>query len=566
MNHGNLKLEKFQNKKRNQQKKLFYTLGAVVVLLIMAVIIYRSYAIYEEQSFFNVIKGSVPEQNYDVMLSYTIEDKDGNKTSSTTIPEGRNYEVTVTCNEGAKGFWDYNEWGPNIRSLTKNRTKCNINFATTNRYKEHLLNGTDPVLANGLIPITIADNGEVKKADITTEWYQYANQKWANAVILEDESIVYQNGETIPESNIESYFVWIPRYKYKIFNTGTGYTGLGNIINAVQTIEVEFESKDVEASNGNSVGSYLTHPAFQSFDVNGIWVGKFEVGYKGATSTMEAQQNVYNSDKIEIKPNVYSWRNIQVANAHLNSYNYKREYDSHMMKNTEWGAVAYLQHSMYGSRASVRINNNSNYITGYSATAEPTCGYTADNRDCNRYEGTSLNADGTYTKRYNSEVGYLASTTNNISGIYDMSGGSWEYMMGVMLHTNGQPCAGRDATYTSGFAGPYCNTTGSASGHAFPEKKYYDTYAYGTDDEHYNRRILGDATGEMGPFANATYGTQVRQIGSWYQDEAWFVYTTEPWFIRGHEFLGGACVGVFALSRSLGSMNSWAGFRVVLAL
>ena len=92
MNHGNLKLEKFQNKKRNQQKKLFYTLGAVVVLLIMAVIIYRSYAIYEEQSFFNVIKGSVPEQNYDVMLSYTIEDKDGNKTSSTTIPEGRNYE------------------------------------------------------------------------------------------------------------------------------------------------------------------------------------------------------------------------------------------------------------------------------------------------------------------------------------------------------------------------------------------------------------------------------------------------------------------------------------------
>ncbi len=237
-----------------------------------------------------------------------------------------------------------------------------------------------------------------------------------------------------------------------------------------------------------------------------------------------------------------------------------------MMKNTEWGAVAYLQHSIYGSRASVRINNNSNYITGYSSVTEPTCGYTADNRECNPYEGNSINTDGTYTKRYNSEVGYLASTTNNISGIYDISGGAWEYMMGVMTNQNGQPCVGRDATYTSGFSGPYYNTTGSATGVSFPEKKYYDTYFYGTDDKHYSRRILGDATGEMGPFTNATYGTQVRQIGSWHQDEAQFVYTTEPWFIRGHEFLGGACVGVFAIAHSYGSVNPYIGFRVVLAI
>ena len=27
---------------------------------------------------------------------------------------------------------------------------------------------------------------------------------------------------------------------------------------------------------------------------------------------------------------------------------YQRELDSHMMKNTEWGAVAYLSHSIYG--------------------------------------------------------------------------------------------------------------------------------------------------------------------------------------------------------------------------
>ena len=32
------------------------------------------------------------------------------------------------------------------------------------------------------------------------------------------------------------------------------------------------------------------------------------------------------------------------------------------------------------------------------------------------------------------------------------------------------------------------------------------------DDEHFNRRILGDATGEMGPFGTITYTTYTRQI------------------------------------------------------
>ena len=68
-----------------------------------------------------------------------------------------------------------------------------------------------------------------------------------------------------------------------------------------------------------------------------------------------------------------------------------------MMKNTEWGAVAYLSHSAYGSQTSVRINNNSAYITGYAAKKEPTCGYTATNEECNKYESTNPGADGSYT-------------------------------------------------------------------------------------------------------------------------------------------------------------------------
>ena len=78
------------------------------------------------------------------------------------------------------------------------------------------------------------------------------------------------------------------------------------------------------------------------------------------------------------------WRDINLANAHLNSYNYQRELDSHLLKNTEWGAVAYLSHSAYGISASIRINNHSDNITGYAATDEPTCG-SADQeiKDCN---------------------------------------------------------------------------------------------------------------------------------------------------------------------------------------
>jgi len=120
-------------------------------------------------------------------------------------------------------------------------------------YREEILNGADPVLKEGLIPVTIDSSGVVRKADTGEEWYSYQEKTWANAVILEDESVVYQNKEEIPESNIESYFVWIPRYKYKIFNEGN-YEGLTSVEKREQTIEIEFESKDKLSSNGSHVG------------------------------------------------------------------------------------------------------------------------------------------------------------------------------------------------------------------------------------------------------------------------------------------------------------------------
>ena len=68
----------------------------------------------------------------------------------------------------------------------------------------------------------------------------------------------------------------------------------------------------------------MTHPAFISMGVNGFWVGKFETGYKGATSTATAQVNSNDSSKVIIKPNVYSVGEIYtVKNAFEASYNYQ---------------------------------------------------------------------------------------------------------------------------------------------------------------------------------------------------------------------------------------------------
>ncbi len=406
---------------------------------------------------------------------------------------------------------------------------------------------------------------------------------------MEDENITYQDGEEIPENNIESYFVWIPKYSYQLWDLGE-YESLTSIDESkVHEIPIKFglnntsdeidgecttpmneeKTQGLSGESGNcKIGDYMTPPAFISMGTNGLWVGKFETGYKGATSTTAAQVNSSDSNKVQIKPNVYSWRNIQLANAHLTSYNYKREYDSHMMKNTEWGAVAYLQHSKYGSSTSVRINNNSAYITGYAAKNEPTCGFTGKNELCNINESTNLGIDGTNTYNYKNPSSQVASTTGNYTGIYDMSGGAWEYMMsGVLDSTNSALLSGINSTYHSNFNGAYGEGGVLTTGINFPNARYFDTYTYSTSDTTFNRRILGDGTSEFGPYASVTYvANQIRHIGSWYSDESWFLYSMSPWIARSGHYNYGCSVGVFYFSSDGGYPGTHIGFHLVLAI
>ncbi|MCI8795211.1 MAG: hypothetical protein HFI73_07595, partial [Bacilli bacterium] len=300
---------------------------------------------------------------------------------------------------------------------------------------------------------------------------------------------------------------------------------------------IEFESNSTNPSAGSKQGEWLTHPAFTNFDVNGFWVGKYETGYKGASSTEEAQVNVMDSSKVIIKPNVYSWRGISVSNIFKTAYNYYRELDSHMMKNTEWGAVAYLSHSKYGINTEVRINNNSAYLTGYAAT---------DETDQTSYPGVS-GTTSDVTLPYNTPTGYKASTTGNITGIYDMSGGARDCVAG------------------------YVPSSSDASGFTLADlniySKYLDLYPDNTTIKSWNNRILGDATGEMGPFYYyVDKDNNKRYHNNWYNDNSCFLDSTNPWFYRGGLYVDGVLASQFYFNDYTGNTNTGIGSRLVLTV
>ncbi len=518
------------------------------------------------------------------------------------MPSKENSEGLVyidgECDNGASIIWNKEEWAPLINNLSKSKTKCTLYF--NNKYIDRELNGADPVLGSKLIPIVInEENGKVTRASEKEKWYDYENQQWANAVILREGKSDPGENESIDEADIESYFVWIPRYRYQIFDEAN-YNGLTTKTNKEKIINVIFETKDAEAQTGNSVGQWLTHPAFTSFDTNGIWVGKFETGYDGAGSTGAAQVNpadeaasIEAADKVIIKPNVYSWRSIQVAKAYTVGLHYEESLNSHMMKNTEWGAVAYLQHSKYGSHESVRINNNSNYLTGYAAVNEPTTGYTSTNvlcsntpEACNEYGGvTKPGDDGTYNTNYFNKASVVASTTSNFTGIYDMSGGVWEYMMAGLDDNStgdgktGNLSSGRNNAANSGFNGKLvCSSCSLGDVGVNPDilevtegidlptdERFFDKYEYSTSSATYNRGFLGDATKEMGPFQSMKYLTQSRNVGSWYNDEAWLVASSAPWVVRGGFCTYGTGAGLFYFDYEKGHASSTFSFRLVLA-
>ncbi len=208
----------------------------------------------------------------------------------------------------------------------------------------------------------------------------------------------------------------------------------------------------------------------------GIWVGKFESS--GSTSA------------VKIIPNKSSLRSTIVSNIFTACQGVKTTYgltgDSHMMKNTEWGAVAYLTESKYGRNGTeITINDNSSFLTG----------------------------DGNYT------ANIVQSTTGNIYGIYDMSGGAWEFVCGVL-----------DSKLSNGSNYNFTAT----------DSKYYNIYASYNE----SKKIKGDGVYETSTSSPKSY--------SWHQDKFLFVESSNPLFVRGRllsQWYGYRCVCIRSLHR-----------------
>ena len=85
-----------------------------------------------------------------------------------------------------------------------------------------------PNLIDGLIPVVYNETtskwvkADTESSTSTYGWYDYNNKKWANAILVSSTNrSTYQNaspGTEIIESDILAYYVWIPRYKYKVWN------------------------------------------------------------------------------------------------------------------------------------------------------------------------------------------------------------------------------------------------------------------------------------------------------------------------------------------------------------
>ena len=127
-----------------------------------------------------------------------------------------------------------------------------------------------------------------------------------------------------------------------------------------------------------------------------------------------------------------------------------------------------------------------------------------------------------------------------------MSGGAWEFVAAYM----------KDTYKDSGF------DTSSISKY---DSKYFDVYPSDSSGTSYNKRILGDATGEMGPFYYYKDKDGNNRIhNSWFGDLSDFVDASYPWFGRGGSCTHGVLAGQSYFLRSSGGAYGWPSFRLVL--
>ena len=470
-----------------------------------------------------------------------------------------------------------------------NNTKT-VNIETT-KSKEILITPNKPKVSEGMVPVKYVATENDGYWIITTEddstWYNYDNKRWAN-IMLQDGLTVEDDIEVTDENRkslagkkvttLGSMFVWIPRYAYKIpeENLHTSNAGEIDIVFLYSTsanyVDTNGDLQPISDLNKEAEGNlkttdvYRIHPSFQDGSKNnyanggwdteltGYWVAKFEA----SSTDTDATYGGGDTTELDVKvlPNVPSWRLITASNMFEvcknmteedNIYNISNNVEPHMMKNTEWGAVAYLSRSKYGKNEQIWNNpyctagSDKTILTGKVATSlGPDAGTQAGMTECDSY---------------NEGNGPEGSTTGNVYGIYDMAGGSWENVAAFLNNER--------AASLSSIANMY-----QAIG-----TKYVDVYIEsetGTQEDNYKENYLN----EEGAFGERKYGDAIYETSaSWNGDTSWdgdssvFPYGQNNISItRGRSYYGGTKTGIFFYSALIGNLNYPYSFRPVITI
>ena len=379
-----------------------------------------------------------------------------------------------------------------------------------------------------------------------------------------------------------SYWVWIPRYAYRIIyytdankteikgyyqnsaysNTIGYYMPDGKTASNEADIKTKFGDIDIVFLYGSEdykyydtetklvkslidggeklYSEYIVHPAFKSYasgtsvnilgkwnrDLSGIWVAKFEASREDATFTSQGTAN-----NVKSVPNVRAMTNIKINDAFNMALQLDASKDSHLMKNSEWGAVTYLAYSAYGRGGNkVRQNLSSNMITGAGTSSN---GAT--------YATTSESLfEGRYS--YKTSAGMQASTTKNIYGVYDMVGGALEYVSAYVNNEN-------SAVSTNGSLLQNSSTL-------------YLSQSYnkgGTDSE------AGNYRANAGVYGDAIYEISLDTSNVWKDNVMNYPNTGEPFFARGGSYSSNtSTAGIFETDKKDGAAYENVGFRIVL--
>ena len=304
-----------------------------------------------------------------------------------------------------------------------------------------------PKVVTGMIPIKWKNNNWVVCSQDDAEWYNYDDKKeWANVMLSDGtyKSGTVTEGQVVQENELGSMYVWIPRYAYKIAGE--------------KNIEVTFlKGNTNEGVDGatyttdqttDTTKTAIVHPAFNlgGTDLNGFWVAKFEAsgtnkdGNAVGNASSSAAGEQYAPDSTTIAkslPNKISWgyisigesekRSMDIATTDKEKFGLTSGTNSHLIKNSEWGAVAYLSYSKYGNIP--MTNGTGSLVTG------------SHWYDIYTGQGPKSETDETYysydeSHNYNTSNGILASTTKNVTGVYDMAGGAWEGVAGYLDNSN----------------------------------------------------------------------------------------------------------------------------------